>query len=198
MEEPARHAYRVLVVDPPWNQGKTGKRAVRPHQGKSLDYHTMTKEQLLALPIGSWSHETAFLWLWTTNSKDRTTGEPFLRMSFDLMEAWGFTYYTMITWNKGTGPCPFGPYQITTEHILFGYKGKAVFEKETLGKLQTCFKQTPTEHSVKPQSFYTELATYFSGPRLDVFARQVRPGFDGWGDQYGLHGHTAQQELLLP
>ena len=23
------------------------------------------------------------------------------------------------------------------------------------------------------------------GPRLDVFARQVREGYDGWGNQYG-------------
>ena len=36
-------------------------------------------------------------------------------MGFDLLNHWGFNYYTTITWDKKTGPCPFGPYQITTE-----------------------------------------------------------------------------------
>ena len=29
--------FDVLVVDPPWNQGKTGYRGVRPNQTKKLD-----------------------------------------------------------------------------------------------------------------------------------------------------------------
>jgi len=146
----------------------------------------MSKAELLALPINQWAENQCFLWLWATNSKDSATGEPILKTAFDLMEAWGFTYYTTITWNKRTGPCPFGPYQIITEHILFGYKGKAVFDRNHLGKLQTCFTETPTIHSAKPNSFYQQISEHFEGPRLDVFARQVREGYDGWGNQYGL------------
>jgi N6-adenosine-specific RNA methylase IME4 len=177
--------YRVLVIDPPWNQGKTGKRKARPNQTTTLDYPTMSKKELLALPVNQWAEDQSFLWLWATNSKDRKTGEPILKTAFDLMEEWGFTFYTMVTWNKRTGPCPFGPYQIITEHILFGYKGKAVFERDHLGKMQTCFTETPTIHSAKPDSFYQQVADHFEGPRLDVFARQVREGYDGWGNQYG-------------
>jgi N6-adenosine-specific RNA methylase IME4 len=123
--------------------------------------------------------------LWATNSKDRKTGEPILKTAFELIESWGFTFYTMITWNKRTGPCPFGPYQVTTEHVLFAYKGKAVFDRDCLGKMQTCFTETPTVHSAKPDSFYQAIAKYFKGRRLDVFARQVREGYDGWGNEYG-------------
>ena len=36
-----------------------------------------------------------------------------------------YTYYTTITWNKRMGPYAFGPYQLITEHILFGYRGLA-------------------------------------------------------------------------
>lgn len=177
--------YRVLVVDPPWNQGKTGRRKVRPNQGTTLDYPTMSKAELLRMPISDWAEDQAYLWLWATNSKDRATGEPIIKMAFDLMSAWGFCFYTMITWNKRTGPCPFGPYQITTEHVLFGYRGKGVFNRACLGKMQTCFTETSKIHSAKPESFYRNLAKYFSGPRLDVFARQVREGFAGWGNEYG-------------
>ena len=176
--------YRVLVVDPPWNQGKTGKRKTRPNQNTLLDYSTMTKPELERLPVSDWAGSRAFLWLWATNSKDRKTGEPILKTAFDLMKTWGFTFYTMITWNKKTGPCAFGPYQITTEHVLFGYRGKVVFEPACFGKMQTCFTESSTFHSVKPDSFYRQIATHFDGNRLDVFARQVRDGFDGWGDQY--------------
>ncbi len=190
---PRSKRYQVLVVDPPWNQGKTGRRSVRPNQATTLDYPTMGKAELIALPVPAWADENAFIWLWATNSKDKKTGEPILKMAFDLLEAWGFTYYTTVTWNKLTGPCPFGPYQIITEHVLFGYKGKAVFDRASLGKLQTCFTETPTLHSAKPDSFYRQIATYFKGRRLDVFARQKRDGFDGWGNQYGTITTAAKR-----
>lgn len=145
----------------------------------------MSKEELKQLPVQEWADEQCFLWLWATNSKDKKTGEPILKMAFDLLEEWGFTFYTIATWNKRTGPCPFGPYQVTTEHVLFAYRGKAIFTRECLGKMQTCFTETSTVHSAKPDSFYQSIARHFNGRRLDVFARQVREGYDGWGNEYG-------------
>ena len=47
--------FDVLVVDPPWNQGKTGYRGVRPNQTKKLDYPTLSKEEIIKLPINEWS-----------------------------------------------------------------------------------------------------------------------------------------------
>ncbi|GAB4215411.1 MAG: MT-A70 family methyltransferase [Synechococcales cyanobacterium] len=176
--------YTVLVVDPPWAQGKTGRRKVRPQQGTQLDYPTLSKTDLMTLPIADWAEDQAFLWLWATNSKERSSRDPILKIAFDLMEVWGFRYYTLITWNKRTGPCPFGPYQITTEHVLFGYRGRALFPAACLGKLQTCFTATPTAHSAKPAEFYQQIVQHFPGERLDVFARRPHPGFEGWGNQY--------------
>ena len=117
----------------------------------------MNKEELKEMPINKISEDEIFLWLWATNSKDKKTKEPILKITFELMEHWGFKYYTMITWDKKTGTCPFGPYQITTEHILFGYKGKDVFPKESLGKMKACFSNSSIAHSVKPNSFYKKL-----------------------------------------
>ena len=177
--------YNCIVIDPPWNQSKTGSRKVRPNQKKVLDYPTMNKEELKKMPINKISEDESFLWLWATNSKDKKTKEPILKIAFELMENWGFKYYTMITWDKKTGTCPFGPYQITTEHILFGYKGKANFPKESLGKMKTCFSESSTAHSVKPNSFYDKINELFPGNKIDIFARQIRNGFDGWGNEYG-------------
>ena len=52
--------YQVLVVDPPWNQGKTGKRSVRPNQGTRLDYPTMSKANLTQLPVADWAADQSF------------------------------------------------------------------------------------------------------------------------------------------
>lgn len=177
--------YKTIVIDPPWNQGKTSKRSVRPNQGTELDYPTLNKEQLLKLPINEISFDDSFLFLWATNSKDKKTGEPIIKTAFDLIEHWGFTFYTMITWNKKTGPCPFGPYQIVTEYILFCYKKKCVFKKEFMGKFKNIFIETPKAHSVKPHSFYEQIRAFTDSPRIDIFARQKRHGFDGWGNEYG-------------
>ena len=106
-------AYRCLVIDPPWDQGKTGKRACRPKQTTTLDYSTMTPQQIFALPVAEWAAPEAGLRLWATSSRSRSTGQPILSLAFDLMAHWDFRCHTLLTWDKGAGPCPFGPCQIT-------------------------------------------------------------------------------------
>ncbi len=181
-------SYRCLVIDPPWDQGKTGKRSVRPNQDEKLDYPTLTPDEIRALPIESVAAENSYMWLWATNSRSRSADIPILALAFDLMDCWGFRYYTTITWDKKTGPCPFGPYQITTEHVLFGYRGKANFPKECLGKMKTLFASRSTKHSEKPSVFYEYVRQNFEGPRLDLFARRAHEGFDGWGNEYLANG----------
>jgi len=51
--------------------------------------------------------------------------------------------------------------------------------------MKTCFTESATAHSVKPDSFYQLIHKYFDGKKIDIFARQVREGFDGWGNEYG-------------
>ena len=189
--------YRCIVVDPPWDQGKTGKRAVRPNQGTNLSYATMTCRQIAALPIKEWASHDAFIWLWATNSKSRSSGRPILVQAFALLDMWGFSYYTTLTWNKRTGPCPFGPYQITTEHCLFGYRGRCVFPKDSLGRMKTMFDAPATRHSEKPSCLYRNIDLYFDGPKLDVFARKRHPGFDAWGDEAELEGAERDEEMVL-
>lgn len=180
---PKNSHYKCIVVDPPWDQGKTGKRSVRPNQGTDLAYPTMTYAEIAALPVEDWATTDAFLWLWATNSRSRSSDKPILIQAFDLMEHWGFRYYTTLTWDKATGPCPFGPYQITTEHCLFGYRGKCEFPSESLGKMKTLFSASSGRHSEKPSYLYRHISNHFDAPRLDVFARRRHHGFEPWGDQ---------------
>ena len=144
----------------------------------------MTQEEIFhSAPLSEWAAKDAFIWLWATNSRSRSSGKPILQQAFELMDLWGFRYYTMLTWNKKTGPCPFGPYQITTEHCLFGYRGKCKFSKRSLGKMKTMFESTATRHSEKPAILYEHIQCYFPSRRLDVFSRRPHAGFDGWGNE---------------
>ena len=177
--------YRSVVIDPPWDQGKTGLRAARPNQGRNLEYPTMTVPEIARVPVVEWAAQDAFLWLWATNSRSRSSKRPILQEAFGLMEHWGFRYYTLLTWDKGTGPCPFGPYQITSEHCLFGYRGKFLLPGNSMGKMKTVFRASARAHSEKPALLYAHIREYFPEPCLDVFARRRHAGFDAWGDEVG-------------
>jgi N6-adenosine-specific RNA methylase IME4 len=50
----------------------------------------MTTEQIAALPVGMLASADAHLWLWVTNAT--------LFAGHTVMEAWGFTYRSCLTW----------------------------------------------------------------------------------------------------
>ena len=104
---PQAGLYRCVIVDPPWDQGKTGKRSVRPNQGTELPYPTMTFNEIASIPINAWAADHSFLWLWATNSRSHSSGKPILLQAFELMENWGFRYsntnqYPYYVWPEGT------------------------------------------------------------------------------------------------
>ena len=55
--------YDVIVIDPPWNQGKTARRGVRPNQGTKLDYPTLLFDEIKLLPVDKWSKDPSFIFL---------------------------------------------------------------------------------------------------------------------------------------
>ncbi len=38
-------------------------------------------------------------------------------------------------------------------------------------------------HSAKPDVFYERVREFSAGPRLEMFARQERDDFEGWGNE---------------
>ncbi len=161
---PQRNDYHVLVINLPWNQER----------------NPLT-DRLIALPLNQWADsQSAKLFLWVNNDLDRSSNRPIIPLSFELLQYWGFTYYTMITWNKETQVHAEGPYRNTTEHILFAYRGKTGFTRESMGKMKTCFTAPPEPEGGKPDRFYENLRTWFQGPRLEIFPERERTGFDHW------------------
>jgi N6-adenosine-specific RNA methylase IME4 len=127
----------------------------------------------MALPVPLWAESESHLYVWTTatNMKD----------AFELMDAWGFNFVTVLTWVKPT--LGLGAYfRNTTEFVLFGVKGRLRTRVHDIG---THFLGARGIHSEKPEAFF-ELVERASYPAyLDVFARKQRAGWTVWGNGVG-------------
>jgi len=161
--------YRCIVVDPPWPMKKS-ERTERPNQGKYLDYRTMTLEEIGELSIQDLVNpDGCHVYLWTTHR--------FLPDAFDIFEKWGVEYHCTLTWIKPTGMTPFS-WMFNSEFVLFGWIG--TFKVEKMG-IKTTFEAKGREHSRKPDVFYDRVKEVSPGPRLDMFSREDRDGFETWG-----------------
>lgn len=161
--------YRCIVVDPPWPMGWIHRDA-RPKQA-GLHYPTMAEAELEVFPIRELAQDDCHLYLWTTHK--------FLPMAFRLAPAWGFKYQCLMTWVKNVGMTPFS-WMYSTEHVLFCRRGNP----ELLRKgLRLDFSAKVREHSRKPDEFYDIVRRASPGPRIDVFSREKRDGFDQYGNE---------------
>jgi len=157
--------FQVIVADPPW----------RYEGGNDLPYPTMAIEDIKAQPVGDIADEDSILWLWATNAH--------LRVAFDVVEAWGFEYKSLLTWVKdrmGTGEWLRGQ----TEHCLLAARGKPVFLH---GQHTTLLQAARREHSRKPEEVYALVEATCPGNKLELFARQDRQGWRVYGDQTSLY-----------
>jgi len=134
----------------------------------------MPLDRIKALPVLDIADENALLWLWTTNAH--------LRVAFDVVEAWGFEYKTVLTWVKnqmGTGEWLRGQ----TEHCLLAARGKPVFLR---GHHSTVLEAARREHSRKPEEFYAFTEKLCPGSKLELFGRQQRNGWHVFGNDVDL------------
>ena len=95
------------------------------------------------------------------------------------MEEWGFTYVTNLVWAKNT--IGLGYYFRGQHEIcLFGKKGQMKPESRSESTLVTAKK---SKHSKKPEEFYKKIEAINSGPKIELFARNTRDGWDCWGNE---------------
>ncbi|KKK98228.1 hypothetical protein LCGC14_2644830, partial [marine sediment metagenome] len=163
--------YRTLVIDPPWPMEKI-EREVRPNQGQTLDYPTMTVDDLMKWnPRDFAVAEGCHIFLWTTHR--------FLREAFKVFDGWDVKYECLLTWVKNVGITPFS-WMYSTEHVLFGRIGSLPLME--MGQ-RLDFQASVRGHSRKPDEFYDLVRKVSPEPRLDVFSREAREGFDQLGDE---------------
>jgi N6-adenosine-specific RNA methylase IME4 len=201
------HSFACLLADPPWQFiNRTGKMA--PEHKRLSRYGTMDVAAISALPIARITAATAHLYLWVPNA--------LLPEGLHVMKAWGFNYKSNIVWHKlrkdghsdGRGVGFY--FRNVTELVLFGVRGKNARTLQP-GRTQVNYLGTrKREHSRKPDELYNIIEACSPGPRIELFARGVRPGWTVWGNQatdeyaptWRTYSHnssaTRRQGLLLP
>jgi N6-adenosine-specific RNA methylase IME4 len=120
------------------------------------------------------------------------------------MKRWGFTYKSNIVWykiRKDNGPDGRGVgfyFRNVTELLLFGIRGK---NNRTLkpGRTQVNLIGTrKREHSRKPDEMWDVIERCSPGPRLEMFARHYRYGWDQWGDQVEVAPLKLVEPVVSP
>ncbi len=164
--------YNIIYADPPWKYKRDGN-----HSAASV-YDVMDLKDIKDLPVKDITEDQAHLYLWTTN--------PFLKEGLEVCESWGFEYKTTITWVKtykdGTPIMGMGYYfRGCTEHLIFGVKGKKLCENKTTKNI---IFSNQRKHSQKPKET-RDMIVSCSGnlPRIELFARDKKPGWDVWGNE---------------
>lgn len=177
-------SYQFIMADPPWlfkNYSEKGE-----EKNATARYDCMSIDEIRALPVGHLAGEDCVLWLWATN--------PMLPEALSTLAAWGFTFKTAGHWSKKTkhGKQAFGTGYILRcagEPFLIGTMGDPKFASNVRSVVEGPIR----EHSQKPDEAYA--AAERLCPRVlrraDLFARQVRHGWDGFGDELHKFGAAA-------
>jgi len=184
--------FRTICADPPWpypegfpTQSRTPGKWQGPVTCKPLPYPSMTLTEIEAMPVSGVANSDCRLWLWTTNR--------YLPAAFGVMAAWGFAYRQTLVWHKADGNMGGSVAPNSAEFLLVGVRGKP----RRVARLKSSVWRFPQakRHSRKPEEWQTMIETVSDGPRLELFARRVRPGWTTIGNE--ADGMDVKDSLIL-
>jgi N6-adenosine-specific RNA methylase IME4 len=165
--------YPIIYADPPWafdvydaNSGLV--RAAAAH------YPTMTFEEICKLPVAELGTPDAALFLWSTS--------PHLEKAIRVIEAWGFEYTTNLVWVKHA---PGLGYWVRNQHELLLIAARGQMRSPPEGsRPPSVIHAARREHSQKPDEAYEIIERMYPDlPKIELFARSRRPGWDAWGNE---------------
>lgn len=165
--------FQTLLIDPPWPETISGRYKLKKHtRPDRLPYASMTIAEIESLPVEPLLEVGAHVWLWTTNR--------FLEDGFRILRRWGLKFLAPIHMIKPSG---FGNYFVhRSQTCLFAYYKKCLFPNARYRPNILQVGQPP-RHSEKPPESYELIEAVSSSPRLELFARRQRPGWDVWGNE---------------
>lgn len=181
--------YKIIYADPPW---RYNDRACNGACG--AHYKTMRFKDICALPIKDITDKDAILFMWVTY--------PMLKEGLELMEAWGFKYKTIgFQWlklNRKNKMPFFGLGRWTrgnTECCLIAIKGNP---KRVSNSVFQLIQSEIEAHSKKPDEARQKIIELMGDlPRIELFARESKSGWDCWGDDPSLAAEKIQEKEVL-
>jgi N6-adenosine-specific RNA methylase IME4 len=184
--------FDVIICDPPWSFDD-GLKKMRSGTKRSAasQYDVMMLEDIKALNVASLANPAGcILALWVPGS--------FLEAGIEVYRAWGFRLKQNFTWVKTKKKMPedmqlvdqclaFGMgrlFRQTHETALVCTSGKSVYPLlEDHSQRSVCFYPN-MGHSRKPPHLHDSLEKMFpEGRKLELFARQDRPGWTCVGNE---------------
>ena len=177
--------YRTIVADPPWGINKRLGRGGRRRNETEVPYDFMDDKEIIALNVEQIADNDCVLFLWSTRKKFRDGAASLVARSWDFKPCgeiiWGLR-------NPGTGSPPLGN---DFEPCLVAKRGRPRLEhSDYLGVWfwKQVYEYGPAGvpqkvHSAKPPGFFELVEQISDGPRLELFAREARLGWDSWGDE---------------
>ncbi|HUU87564.1 MAG TPA: MT-A70 family methyltransferase [Candidatus Glassbacteria bacterium] len=182
--------YNIIYSDPPWTF-KTYSEKGKEKKSPELHYNCMNIEDIYNLPVQEISSENCVLFLWVTN--------PLLKQGLETIERWGFTYKTVgFSWykkNKIADSFFWGLGYWTRANVelcLLATKGKPTRISKGVHQVinDECYWDTEQifsvirKHSQKPDEVRDRIVELCGDlPKIELFARDRRFGWDAWGDQ---------------
>jgi len=166
--------YNIIYADPSWNQTKGGLRKERPNQNRSLDYPTLSLENIKFI-LSQVQGEILFLW----------TIDKYLFEAQRIAEELGYKLHARLIWDKGNGVAPAFTVRFSHEYLLWFYKSPMLpIDKNTRGKYTTIIREDSVKHSKKPICAYELIESlYPRQKKVELFARNKRDGWDVWGNE---------------
>ena len=160
--------FAVIVVDPPW-----------PTDEQHRPYPAMNEEEILALPVDHLAESDAILFLWVPSGA--------FQIGLDCIRRWGFAQRHVVVWQKMNAQ-PGHLLLSQCEICLVATRGKP---KMAWARAPNVISASAREHSRKPDEFYNLVKRSFIGAKLDMFARQSRPGWTTWGAETTKFDHAG-------
>lgn len=191
-----RQRYRTIVADPPWpgmwwagGDRKAGlsSGSTRVYEQAEAAYELMSIEEICALPVRELVDVDAHLYLWVPDAH-LVEGN-----AARVVRAWGFEPRRTIVWHKanpGLGKFP----RPAHETILIAVRGHLPFaltDEPSVQSWKQPYANGAKVHSAKPDGMLDLVERASPPPRLELFARRQRLGWDTWGNEALEHVEIA-------
>ena len=151
-----------IVIDPPW-----------PIAGAVPPYMDVHVDALKALPVDELAAERCHVHLWTLPNS-------YHRSAYEIVEHWGFRGVSEFVWCKpqvGRGHY----WRMSHEILLTAVQGEN--DRFDDGGLRSWIEAPRGRHSEKPDAVREMIERASPGPRLELFARKLVPGWFAWGHE---------------
>lgn len=169
--------FGLILADPPWSYKMHSEKGYEKSPQKHYDCMTLAELKAMRDAIMFATAPDCVLFMWGV--------WPMVPDALELIKEWGFTYKTGGAWHKKTthGKDAFGTgyiFRSACEPFFLATRGNP---KALNRSTRNIIEATVREHSRKPDCVYDMLEKLFTGPRLELFARTRREGWDSFGNQ---------------